>query len=432
MSSLGYGYALPAANMFQSDVGLRLKRIRENQVIYNGLRDDEVIGLFMRNVKERPADCYYQRDGKAIVADGEYAKEMGKVYNAEIVYVFTDPNKRCYGGSANMLFGMDATLVSVFSVLNGFLAPSLAALMRNIRPLGLTELTGAETQAKGMTIIAGGVTHAVNYTEEAFVPGDLLCAIPLTVENAHKRRGMEGEAANSNGRITSILQPARRLNYYDPVDFRQAIWEELGISYDAGSAMVHFVRPTSQPVKGGGKRDMFDPDDPNDIKRLKRVLTRTHADEAFARSVVKLIEFHAQGLAHESLMPAILSGNFVAGQAPDLDEVARAFSASALLFLAQTFYHPGTAVVNNKAIDEFCGKMAVATGSDPAPAGELARRIKDLLRSPLADAFFKKNVVHAAIAALMEMILAFGQSIMGVAITPSMPLGHSQMHLCRY
>jgi hypothetical protein len=425
---MDYGYSRPSANYFQSDVGTRIKRIRENRVIYNGIRDELAIDEQLANARNRPADVYYQINGRPILAGGELAGEMKKSYNYEIAMVHTDPRRASMDVVSTALFGMDSTLVPVFTVLNGFVAPSLAALMRNVRPIGMTELTGATTQAKGLTIIASGVTIGPNYTDLPFVTGDLLCAIPLTADKVSSLRGLEGEIANSAGRIPSILQPARNLNYYDPVDMRNAIWEELGLAQSAGGN-IGFVRPGDKPTKGKGLTETFVH---HDTDRRKRVLTRTHADEAFARSVVELIEFHAHGLKHRDHLEAAASGDDLSRFNNPVED-AEAFHQSAFLFLAATFYHPGTRGGSAKEISDFCQKFASDSADYAKLATTLAARIKSLLDAkPVADALFKKNPVRRGVSALMEHKLAQGKSMVGIAVTGCMPGGHSQMHLCRY
>jgi hypothetical protein len=421
--SYGVGYNMAPPSAFQSETDTRLKRIRENRVIYNGLHDISAVDLLIRNMTERGKDVYYKDPEKnaPIQPDGVLAGELRKAYNYEIALVSADYRQQeseLAFGSMSALFNVDATLVPFFTLLNGYVAETKAAMMRNIRPLGIVELTGRDTAAHGATIIAGGVTVALNRTQLPFVTGDLLASIPVNVEEVPFLPAQQGEIANASGRITSILQPVRFLSFYDPEDIREAIWSELVLGPILPGGPVQFQRASDVGKKVKTTID-------NNKDRRTNELTRTHAEEEFARSVVALIKFYAHSLRQADFLENAAAGTPAAGATGDKE---KAFSEAVFLFLGQTFYQPGTSTAPPTAIQDYCKRFAHTATT----ASELERRLKDVLNNKAASkALFSKNLIAGTVHALHEHKRAQEQSVMGIVVTGSMPGSHSQMHLCR-
>jgi hypothetical protein len=425
MYGLSVGYNYEVTNAFQSERDTRIKRARENRVVYNGFHDvDGAVAQLLANMTDRAEDVFYKLDKTPIQPPADLAPELKKAYPYEIALVHTDFRKNMNAlayGNTGSLFNMDATLVSFFVILNGFVATSVASIMRNTRPIGILELTGRDTKAKGATIIAGGVTLGLNRWTGAFVPGDLLACIPVPPEEVHMLSAQGGEIANVAGRITPILQPVRFLSFYEPRDIRQALWTELVLGAGAPGAPVEFLRASDFTGKGAAAGKLLH----NNDERRKRVLTRTYADEAFAKSVVALVEFYAHSIQQAKRITEFASG---AGGAAVED--AQAFNKAIFLFLAATFYHPGTSTPDAKTIRDYCRKFTHQPANSPAP--ELEKRIIAVLSDKAAsEALFKKNLIGGTVHVMHEHKLAQERSVVGLVVTGSMPGGHSQMHMCR-
>jgi hypothetical protein len=426
MYGLSVGYNYEVTNAFQSERDTRIKRARENRVVYNGFHDvDGAVAQLLANMTERAEDVFYKLDKTPIQPPADLAPELKKAYNYEIALVHTDFRKNMNAlayGNTGSLFNMDATLVSFFVLLNGFLGTSVASIMRNSRPMGILELTGRDTKAKGATIIAGGVTIGLNRWTAAFVTGDLLACVPVPPDEVHLLTAQGGEIANVSGRITPILQPVRFLSFYEPRDIRQALWTELVLGGGVGGSPVEFLRARDFAGKGAAAAAKLLN---NNEERRKRVLTRTYADEAFAKSVVALVEFYAHSLQQAGLITDVASGDDPTARDDD-----NAFNKAVFLFLAATFYHPGTSTPDEKKIKEYCAKFAYQPKNSPADF--LSDRIIKVLKNKnAADKLFKKNLIGGTVHAMHEHKLAQERSIVGLVVTGSMPGGHSQMHMCR-
>lgn len=430
----------PPGDPFHADRDIRIKRIRENRVIFNGYRDESVYVAFQDNIANRSSEVFYVDEGangappKPIVPAGVLAAELEKMYDYEVAFVFTEGkrNTNMLAGYGDMgFFNLDGTLVPVSSVLNGARAKTRAALMRMIRPMGITELTGRATEAKGLTIIAGGVTVAKNRSHVPFVTGDLLAAVPPRREDARSYSGFAGEIADAAGRITMVLEPVKSLSYFEPKDLREAIWQEYGLEIDAAGE-TQFVRMSTRP----GNAPAFH----EDTKRAKCILERTLAEQDFAHSVVELIESQVQNrlsteyaeaaaVAVAAAGAAAAAGVAYATAAEERDARTRAI----LQTLAATFYQEGAgANVPAADIDTFCARIAVSDAANVGLRTRIGNNIKFLLNLPHAKKMFNPNPIERAVHALKEHKAALERSIMGVVIVGCAPGGHSQLHLSRY
>jgi hypothetical protein len=421
------GNGFQPSNLFRSDKGMRMTRVRENRVVVNVIRDNVTVTKHLGNLRANKSKVFYRDSkGEPIQAEGTAAAEMAKIYEYEILYINRDTVERKTAQSIlgqSMTNGMQATLVPCHSVINGALGDSIAGLQRKYRPFAVAELPGRDTNTDGGVGIVGGIAPFHNSLQKPMNVGDLMVAEPVPPSQIRELAVQEGNIANARGRLTFVYRKFNNENLYSHVDVRNVIGREWVIDDVKGTGDPQFVL-----LQHGGD---YDPKKPfswsGDYKNHKAAQTLT--EQNFADAVLHQIKAMGNILDVGSLINLWFLAN--GGAVPRFTWKEQYMTGVAtLMVVAAGFYRKGP--VDTKAVKDFC-KNLKTTGKTAADVTRLQEgfehNILDLLNSPESARLFGSNSLQEFVRAMSQHKVAAEEAIMGICVQGAQSGSNGEMHL---
>lgn len=419
------GNGFQPSNLFRSDKGMRMTRVRENRVVVNVIRDNATVSKHLANLRANKSKVFYQDSkGVPIQPEGTAAADMAKIYEYEILYINRDLVGRKTAQSIlgqSMTNGMQATLVPCHSVVNGALGLSVAQLQRRYRPFAVAELTGRDTDTDGGVGIVGGVAPFHNSLQEPINVGDLMVAEPVPPTQIRELAVQEGNIANARGRLTFIYKKFNNKNLYSHVDVRDVIVNEWVLDKVKNGAGGSFILPQHAESYEGRKPSVL----PSIYKTNKAAQTLT--DLNFAGAVLHQISAMGGTLN----LGVVIEQAMVHGGIRAIDwEPKFTDGIAATIVVAAGFYRKGS--VDSKSVDVFC-KTLMTTGKDAAEVLNMQNnfrdRILDLLNHADKEKYFESNFLQEFVRAMSEHKVAAEESIMGICVQGAQSGSNGEMHL---
>jgi hypothetical protein len=420
------GNGFQPSNLFRSDKGMRMTRVRENRVVVNVIRDNVTVTKHLGNLRANKSKVFYRdTKGEPIQPEGTAAAELAKIYEYEILYINRDTVERKTAQSIlgqSMTNGMQATLVPCHSVVNGALGDSVAGLQRKYRPFAVAELPGRDTNTDGGVGIVGGIAPFHNSLQKPMNVGDLMVAEPVPPSQIRELAVQEGNIANARGRLTFIYKKFNNENLYSHVDVRNVITKEWVLDDVKGTSGAHLVTlPQHAGIYEGKKPSVL----PSGYKTDKAAQTLTELN--FANAVKHQIE--AMG---NFIDTGVLLDKWIEGAALKFGWVSQfANGVAAMLVLAAGFYRKGP--VDTKSVESFCKTLMTAapTGSpeETTLRTNFAQLIIRVLSSDDNVRLFGSNALQQFVRAMSQHKVAAEESIMGICVQGAQSGSNGEMHL---
>jgi len=200
---------------FGGDRGL-IKQVRNYRIIYNSIDDGITLDRHATNIAQEPDSCYYKEGQVPIVPTGEFAREANLTYGGEPVVLNRDQARLGHHTQQQgtiSKFGITDSRVPVSSTLNGASGQCVADIQNQYKFVGIAELPGRDTGAKGLTSIAAGLLTVHNALGAHIQAGDLIQCVPPTLAEAKGLKPAQGNGANGKGRIHWVLKTYNPSNY---------------------------------------------------------------------------------------------------------------------------------------------------------------------------------------------------------------------------
>jgi hypothetical protein len=392
-------------NGYGQDRDFRLKRVREFRVITNGITDTTTLGKLNKNLDTKPGLVFYKdKENKTpLRPDGAHSQEHMKVYEYEPTFVARTAARRQQnfpGAGVPRDQSNQMTLIPMLSTLNGARGESVADLQRQFMPIGISELTGRDTNTTGLTNVLGGIITIDNATKSTLFTGDYAVAVPPSREEALKLEASAGNLANKNGRVTMVLKKL------DPelIDFGKD-----GTVRRILSEYVLEVAPNGTlKMRTGG---------------IKQKASDTLADNDIAATFKGIVE-----TVRDSFIFQFVASN------PGVPPNEAALMDLAAKFVVLSGQPPiGTGHLDKEFVDRIeLGSNAAGVKATDADRGILRAALRNLALDRVIAPICKNNPIQKNIQHLLTCKRDLEDSVLGLMVIGAGPGKNGDLHLRAY